>query len=349
MAPVPPQNPAMAAITAGQQAATETAAPAVAAAEAGADGAAVAEAEGTMSPALKRATDDYLKLINAQENTDDQDKFLSLAKAGFAMASSGSPYLLQAVGQGGNAGIDAYQAARAKAAERRLRGAQGTLEVAKIGEDVRRAGVREGLDRDRLQADKDRVANEAKDREAARGLQREELNIRLEGQKLQAQYYNRPDYNIVGQNPNGDAIIFDQRSGNTLVLPGVKPTGRGAVGDVEKALEVRQRIVNEMYPQLSREERADIVFGRSIPSATELRVKAREMAQNELGNAADYRMSGGGKDKPPYDQAVARKTEEIMAFLRGSGGPAPAAPPPAAVTPPPGATIRYDRQGNRQP
>lgn len=350
MAPVPPQNPAMAAITAGQQAATETAAPAVAAAEQGVEGAAVAEAAGTMSPELQRATQDYLKLIgDTGGDTEERDRYLALAKAGFAMASSGSPYLLQAVGQGGNAGIDAYQAARAKAAERRIRQAQGTLEVAKVGEDVRRAGVREGLDRDRLEADKIRAANEARDREAARGLQREELDIRRAGQELQAQYYNRPDYNILGQTENGDAIIFDQRSGGTKVLPGVKATGRGAGGDVEKALEVRQRIVNEMYPQLSREERADIVFGRSIPSATELRVKAREMAQKELGDAADYRLAGGGKDKPPYDQAVARKTEEIMGYLRGSGGAAPAAPAPAAAAPPPGATIRYDAQGNRLP
>lgn len=348
-APVPAQNPAMAAITAGQQAASETVAPAVAAAAAGPEAAGVAEATGAMSPELKQATQDYLKLIgDTGGDTDERDRYLSLAKAGFAMASSGSPYLLQAVGQGGTAGIDAYQAARAKSAERRLRQAQGTLEVAKLGEDVRRAGVREGLDRGRLDLEKDKAAKEAADREATRGIQREELDIRREGQRLQSAYQNRPDYNILGQDENGNAIIYDQRSGGTKVLPGVKATGRGAGADVEKALEVRQRIVNEMYPQLSREERADIVFGRSIPSATELRVKAREMAQKELGDAADYRLAGG-KDKIPYDQAVARKTEEIMSYLRGGGAPpAPAAAAPSAPAVP-GATIRYDAQGNRLP
>ena len=108
---------------------------------------------------------------------------------------------------------------------------------------------------------------------------------------------------------------------------------------------MRQRIVEQMYPNLSSEERADIVFGRSNPSASELRVKAREMAAKELGDRFDWRPA----DKEPYDKAVARKTEEIMGYLRGSGGAAPAAPAPAAAAPPPGATIRYDRQGNRLP
>ena len=345
MAPVPPQNPAMAAITAGQQAATETAAPAVAAAGAGAEAAGLAEAEGAMSPALKQATDDYMKLINAEGDTDERDRYLALAKAGFAMASSGSPYLLQAVGQGGNAGIDAYQAARAKAAERRLRGAQGTLEVAKIGEDVRRNNLVDKRENRRL-TEAERAAQKAEeDRAEARRLQGEGLAIQRVGQEAQAQYYSRPDMRPLGQDEKGNAIMYDAHSQTFVTGPKVASLGNRAGADAEKALEVRQRIVEQMYPNLSREERADIVFGRSNPSASELRVKAREMAAKELGDRFDWRPA----DKEPYDKAVARKTEEIMGYLRGSGGAAPAAPAPAAAAPPPGATIRYDRQGNRLP
>lgn len=336
-AAVPPTTPAAQAIAAGEEAAAETVAP---------ERAAVAG----MSPELQKATQDYMKLIgDTGGESDERDRYMSLARAGFAMAGSNSPYLLQAIGQGGTAGLDSYQQARARAAERRLQQARGTLEVAKVGEDSRRAGVREGLDRDRYALDKDKAEKEAADRQTARDLQLEELGIRKEGQRLQSEYYNRPDYNILGTTENGDAIIFDQRSGKTQTVAGVKPTGRTGAADVEKALEVRQRIVNEMYPNLSREERADIVFGRSIPSATELRVKAREMASKEIGTAADYRFTGG-KDKEPYDVVIQRKTDEIMDFLRGGRGgiPVPApAPAPAAVQP--GAVIRYDAQGNRIP
>lgn len=58
--------------------------------------------------------------------SDDQSKDvgLALAKAGFSMASSSSPFFLQALGQGANEGIDFYQKARQQEAENASQAAQ---------------------------------------------------------------------------------------------------------------------------------------------------------------------------------------------------------------------------------
>jgi hypothetical protein len=292
-----------------------------------------------MSPALKQATDDYMKLINAQENTDDQDKFLALAKAGFAMASSGSPYLLQAVGQGGNAGIDAYQAARAKAAERRLRGAQGTLEVAKIGEEVRRAAAREGLDRDRLEVDRTRYAAAERRSEKELGLaeqtlaekvrqfnagqatEREKIDAERGYREAQANYYN--------------AYADATRSGARFA---------GSTRTPARIAEANALVSNGVAPDFESAYRMVRTGTNSLNQYT-MRVQA------EMKRISDG--IGGYKFSQEELEELAIKSIERIANGRDLSGTdiasPPATPVPAAAAPPPGATIRYDSQGIRQP
>lgn len=311
MAPVPPQNPAMAAITAGQQAASETAAPAVAAAASGPDAAGVAEMEGAMSPALKQATDDYLKLLNAQENTDDQDKFLSLAKAGFTMAASGSPYLLQAVGQGGNAGIDAYQAARAKAAERRLRSASGTLDVAKIGEDVRRNTLTDKRENRRI-TEAERSAQAAEDdRGVGRDLQREGIDI-------QRYLAERPEYSFLGQDDDGKAILYDRRSGDTVTGPKVATVGKGGQSVFSQKL---QAFRAAGYAEAEALERAS---GTRRSTAAENIRAATMAAKAKSANVMN----------PKEADKVYRETyDEVLGVLQDATATAPAAAAPTTRAP----------------
>lgn len=307
-APVPAQNPAMAAITAGQQAASETVAPAVAAAAAGPEAAGVAEAEGAMSPELRQATQDYLKLVNADGDTDERDRYLSLAKAGFAMASSGSPYLLQAVGQGGNAGIDAYQAARARAAERRLRGAQGTLEVAKIGEDVRRAKSREQLDRERLDVDRTRYASAERRAEKELGIaeqtlaekkrqfdagqitEREKIDAERKLREAQADYYGafaeatRSGARFSGGGGKDPARV---REANALVENGVAP-------DFDTAYKIVRAGTNDMatYQRIVQAEKKALAG-----QIGNLRLTDAELEELAVRNV-ERRASGRGMTTP---------------------------------------------------
>lgn len=75
---------------------------------------------------------------------------MALAQAGFAMAASGSPFFFQAVGQGGQAGLKAYQDAQKEDMLRRVQAAQLAGDRSQQLEGMRHNRVGEGLEKGRL-------------------------------------------------------------------------------------------------------------------------------------------------------------------------------------------------------
>lgn len=67
---------------------------------------------------------DVIKRLMGGSDDKSKDVGLALAKAGFSMAGSSSPFFLQALGQGANEGIDFYQKTRQQEAENATRAAQ---------------------------------------------------------------------------------------------------------------------------------------------------------------------------------------------------------------------------------
>jgi len=79
----------------------------------------------TLSPEMQKVIDDRLKRYGIQLTQVDKDKqqatWMAVAQAGMKMAQSQSPYFMQALASGMEAGIDGYSEAKAKAAEKKAR------------------------------------------------------------------------------------------------------------------------------------------------------------------------------------------------------------------------------------
>jgi hypothetical protein len=89
---------------------------------------------------------DLLSSINPERN-----KNMALAQAGFAMAGSGSPYFLQGVGIGGQAGIKSYNEAQDRDMEARVRAGKLGTELSQNKEAKRANRAGEKLEVGRLQ------------------------------------------------------------------------------------------------------------------------------------------------------------------------------------------------------
>ena len=79
----------------------------------------------TISPEMQKLIDDKLERYGIQLTQVDKDKqqatWMAVAQAGMKMAQSQSPYFMQALASGMEAGIDGYSEAKAKAAEKKAR------------------------------------------------------------------------------------------------------------------------------------------------------------------------------------------------------------------------------------
>jgi hypothetical protein len=79
----------------------------------------------TLSPEMQKVIDDRLKRYGIELTQVDKDKqqatWMAVAQAGMKMAQSQSPYFMQALASGMEAGIDGYSEAKAKAAEKKAR------------------------------------------------------------------------------------------------------------------------------------------------------------------------------------------------------------------------------------
>ena len=79
----------------------------------------------TISPEMQKLIDDRLERYGIQLTQVDKDKqqatWMAVAQAGMKMAQSQSPYFMQALASGMEAGIDGYSEAKAKAAEKKAR------------------------------------------------------------------------------------------------------------------------------------------------------------------------------------------------------------------------------------
>jgi hypothetical protein len=79
----------------------------------------------TLSPEMQKVIDDRLARYGIQLTQVDKDKqqatWMAVAQAGMKMAQSQSPYFMQALASGMEAGIDGYSEAKAKAAEKKAR------------------------------------------------------------------------------------------------------------------------------------------------------------------------------------------------------------------------------------
>jgi hypothetical protein len=148
------------------------------------------------SDPYEQQTADTIKELLSGINPE-KNKNMALAQAGFAMAASGSPYFLQGVGVGGEAGLKAYNeaqdrdtAARVRAAQlgtdlsqsreaKRAHKATETIDVARVGETARSNVAQEGLEGQRN-------TETQRANRATEGIQRSQLGVSQQNASIAA-------------------------------------------------------------------------------------------------------------------------------------------------------------------
>ena len=112
--------------------ATGAAAAQQAAAASGAQQAQTADPLAGLPEPLASALREYQSIAKELKQQDENAKWMALAKAGFAMAGSRNPSFFGALGEGGMAGLQAYEQQQAAEAASRLQGVGMDMEVAKL-------------------------------------------------------------------------------------------------------------------------------------------------------------------------------------------------------------------------
>lgn len=112
--------------------ATGAAAAQQAAAASGAQQAQTADPLAGLPEPLASALREYQSIAKDLKQQDENAKWMALAKAGFAMAGSRNPSFFGALGEGGMAGLQAYEQQQAAEAARRLQGVGMDMDVAKL-------------------------------------------------------------------------------------------------------------------------------------------------------------------------------------------------------------------------
>jgi hypothetical protein len=102
-----------------------------------------------IDPDTKKLIDDRLARYGIQLTEADKDRqqatWMAVAQAGMKMAQSQSPYFMQALASGMEAGIDGYSEAKAKAAEKKARLQDAKEELSMKAIELRAQAVKDGI------------------------------------------------------------------------------------------------------------------------------------------------------------------------------------------------------------
>jgi hypothetical protein len=102
-----------------------------------------------IDPEMQKVIDDRLMRYGAQITEADKDRkqatWMAVAQAGMKMAQSQSPYFMQALASGMEAGIEGYSEAKAKAAEKKARLQDAKEELSMKAIELRAQAVKDAL------------------------------------------------------------------------------------------------------------------------------------------------------------------------------------------------------------
>lgn len=159
-----------------------------------------------LAKSLEEASDDpdamqaILAEIQGSIQSPDEMRNNSIARAGFAMAASRNPYFFGALGEGGLAGMDAYEKSKQEALLNRVRSADIQGDMDKFSEQKRATGVGEQDAEKRLALSERNVILAEKDYEEKQRQYNEgkitnealaQAEVRLKN--AQADYYGKKD------------------------------------------------------------------------------------------------------------------------------------------------------------
>ena len=182
-----------------------------------------------LAKSLEEASDDpdamqaILAEIQGSIQSPEDMRNNSIARAGFAMAASRNPYFFGALGEGGLAGMDAYEKSKQEALLNRVRSADIQGDMDKFSEQKRATGVGEQDAKARLSLAERNVILAEKDYEEKQRQYNDgkitnealaQAEVRLKN--AQAEYYGKKDpggsssgsvLTVIGKDSNGNDIM----------------------------------------------------------------------------------------------------------------------------------------------
>jgi hypothetical protein len=216
----------------------------------------------TLSPEMQKLIDDKLERYGIQLTQVDKDKqqatWMAVAQAGMKMAQSQSPYFMQALASGMEAGIDGYSEAKAKAAEKKAR-----LQDLKEDLSIKAIELRDALEGGSLGL----LINQQTAPEQIRA-------VGLNNRQTEAQIANLGSMVLERGRASARADRADRGGGGSFKTSDVKAAIAGAASDNKL---IAQRLENFIDP----------------PSAAEKQgLKARQSVNNETIRQGNSILSG---------------------------------------------------------
>lgn len=173
----------------------------------------------------------------------------AIARAGFAMAASRNPYFFGALGEGGLAGLDAYEKSKQEALMNRVRSAEIQQAMDKFGEQKRATGVSEKTDEKRLSLTERELDmrekeynRKVKEYEEGKAGEAELRSAEIALRRAQANYYSeRPrstskadllqdeEGNLMRLTPEGGAVYVTDPEGKKVKGSRVGGSGQTAM------------------------------------------------------------------------------------------------------------------------
>lgn len=309
---------------------------------------------------------DVIKRLMGGPDDKSKDVGLALAKAGFSMAASPSPFFLQALGQGANEGIDFYQKARQQEAENQTR-------AAGIQGDVNNTAERAQNDVVQAQAQQAQIANARKNTQIAQqqlGLEQRKYDEtkgddsalkRAQIASTQAdiaykaalaqqagqQFFNADDGTLYRIQGNGAAPVLGQDGKPIKGATKLSGSGSGATAQMKNIQDIMGNLNVDYATALG-----IVKQGASLPP-DQRHAKALQIAQQMAASNIQLTTQDPASQQQWINDAAAGVEKMMLGGFGDAGGGAPApavigAPAPtggaAAVRPPSAADIALLKQ-----
>ena len=248
--------------------------------------------------------DQIIARLSGPPQVSDADRGLAIAKAGFGMAASRSPFLGNAIGEGGLAGISAFQEAQREAAANQARAGSLALTNEARKETARHNQVTEGY-----------RTEDIKEKHLDREARTNEMKLYHDA------LMNRGKWTLAGYDNEGHPQLYDSNSGKEKVL-GIKvdKPAKGGGNDV-----FSKKLSALKAAGYSEKEATDIASGiKPTDAATAQRVAiaaAKAKSSTETSPA---------KQREVYDRVY---QETLDSFQGGAAPRQPAAAAPATGVP----------------
>ena len=254
-----------------------------------------------IDPEMQKVIDDRLMRYGAQITEADKDRkqatWMAIAQAGMKMAQSQSPYFMQALASGMEAGIEGYSEAKAKAAEKKARLQDAKEELSMKAIELRAQAVKDAL-AVRLAAKQGAAADTSLRKDALSALVGEQtagdviksaaLGNQLTSANIANVYSTMDERRAAGKRAERAARIGGPGGGGDVKLSQLNPVINGAISENNRLTEqLNDPIISS---QLSPTEKR--AMQGKIQSNNQIIQYGRSIQKQKIGMGSGFKILG---------------------------------------------------------